>query len=78
MEMANEITDVVDSFLELDRRDTAARVSDALLPHIQRWIREAMAERAAWIRSEADRAYVPDYRSGLMLAAGLLEGSVTL
>jgi len=77
MEMVNEITDVVDTFPELDR-DTASQVAEALLPHVERWIREAMAERAVWIRGEATRAYVPDFRSGLFVAAGLLEGSVTL
>ena len=42
MEMANEITDITDMFLELDGREAAMRVSDALLPHVRSWIAKAV------------------------------------
>jgi hypothetical protein len=46
----------------------------AAMRDVEKWagIRDVIAR----IREEAGRSVVPDYRAGMLLAAGMLEGSI--
>lgn len=46
----------------------------AAIREVEKWA--GLREVVARIREEAGRSVVPDYRAGMLLAAGMLEGSL--
>lgn len=56
---------------ELQEENNALR---AALRSVEKWT--GVREVAMRIREEAIRSVVPDYRAGMLLAAGMLEGSI--